>query len=228
MVPELMAVASDRGRGDAEAESSQTDLQDCGVAEGRRQGCNLPGERSVRVRGTGPRHRPQGPCRPGGTRRPQAWLRAGLSIEQRRREAASVIGRIGRCEDPISPVLPAPALSRGNEVVSNFVGGEVTEDAPDQGPRDFDGALDGFAFANPPLPPGGSVGTRSRFATRRTAGRHHGSPPRRFQPDAPHAPGPCRWARLRLGTDAALRPQRLTSVHSPRNCFGRSRCAAVR
>ena len=45
MVPGLMPITSGQGRGATEAEPAQTDQRDCGAAEGRRQGSNLPGKR---------------------------------------------------------------------------------------------------------------------------------------------------------------------------------------
>ena len=69
----LMTGIRGPGRGDAEAQHTQTDQADCGTAEGRRQGRDLLGSRPGRLRRAGPHDRAQALHRPvPGAGRPEA------------------------------------------------------------------------------------------------------------------------------------------------------------
>ena len=102
-----MRPGRDRGRGDAEAQHAQTDQADCGQSEGRGQGAifwasDLAGF-GVRVHATGRKLYIVQSRGPAGLKRVTLGPVAQATIEKRRREAAAIIDRIKRGEDPKPP-----------------------------------------------------------------------------------------------------------------------------
>ena len=97
--------------GNAQAKHPQADQADCGTAEGRGQGRDPLGPRPGRLRRAGPHHRrklyivqSRGPA---GLKRVTLGRVGNEPIDKHRRDAAAVIDRIRRGEDP-RPPKPAP------------------------------------------------------------------------------------------------------------------------